>query len=382
MSYQATARHTHLLTLQEHWFNVDIALQREVGSPGEKPAAFVSAASLRKPWSAFQRLHYLLLADEFGCDAAVKERLPSLPAGPAKLTSGAVSGISSSSNDSGNTTTTTSSSGGGGVGTSSSSSAEIAQGLDAYLKALMAIPAVVRSQVFSGFLEEHTRSRRRRHRSHTGEAHEDDRNNDGGGGDGSNLGSGGDGEEAGRKGPETAIDFLLQPFEYGQAYVPRRAEHAESIDVLRGESVVWKFEVMDHLDIDFSVTFRPHPVTSPRLPPKDDEDDNDEDGQSAVTEAGSPGPRSSAAPTSEDGGSGCSAETGGGRSRWWSRSGNVGEESAPGGVPADVTNGGTGGGGETTPKDKTVQTVHLPTRYSTGGGDPVQGSFSCPAAGT
>ncbi|CAN0321634.1 unnamed protein product, partial [Hapterophycus canaliculatus] len=121
-----------------------------------------------------------------------------------------------------------------------SSSADLAQGLDAYLKGLMVIPAVVRSQVFSGFLEEHS-SGSRRH-GHAG--------------------------EAGEEGPETAIDFLLQPFEYGQAYVPRRAEHTESIDVLRGESVVWKFEVMDHLDIDFSVTFRPRPVTSPGLPPE------------------------------------------------------------------------------------------------------------------
>ncbi|CAM9915648.1 unnamed protein product, partial [Scytosiphon promiscuus] len=399
---------------EEHWFNVDIAFQHDAGasgSPREEPAALVPAASLRKPWSAFQRLHYLLLADEFGCDQAVKEKLPSLPAGPAKVTSGAVSGISGSSNDSGDTTTTASSSGGGGGASinssSSSSSAELAQGLDAYLKALMAIPAVVRSQVFSGFLEEHgsSSSSRSRRRRHAGEAETDGQSDDGDGGSGgggSNVdsadgaGAGGK-EEAARKGPETAIDFLLQPFEYGQAYVPRRAEHAESIDVLRGESVVWKFEVMDHLDIDFSVTFRPRPVTSPRLPlePDENDEDNDSDNDDAADAAAadadtqsppaappSPGPRdvSGGASTIEDGGS-CSAEAGGLRSRWWSRGGNAREEVAPG-VSADGTNGVTAGDGESTPKDKALQTVHLPTRYSTGGGDPVQGSFSCPAAGT
>ncbi|CBN75833.1 conserved unknown protein [Ectocarpus siliculosus] len=288
---------------EEHWFNIDITLEPdgEGLAAGEDPPPPVHAASLRKPWSEFQRLHYLLLADEFGCD-----------------------------------------------------------------------------EVFSGFLEEHSR---RRHRGANKEDEEKES-----GGDGS-AGACSTGEEA-RKSPETAIDFLLQPFEYGRAYVPRRAEHTESIDVLRGESVVWKFEVLDHLDIDFSVTFRPHPLaSSSRRPLEADEDggrpstaEEQEEEDRGVLDAGvglasSPGPRgvgNGGVAASSANGDSSGTEAGRKRSRWWGRSGGC--EGAAG--DAD---GGTGGGAVSAPKG---ETVHLPTRYSTGGGDPVQGSFSCPAAGT
>ena len=382
---------------QEHWFNIDITLERDRGEGvGERPPAVVRAASLRKPWSEFLRLHYLLLTDEFGCDEAVKEMLPALPAGPPRPTSGGVAGVSSSS----------SSSSGGGGGTNSnessynssirvdgsnpSTSTEIAQGLDAYLKALLAIPAVVQSQVFSGFLEK-SRGQRRADRE---QEEEEERRRAGSaatgwrdGCSGWDGGGGGGGEP--RKSPETAIDFLLQPFEYSKVYLPRRAQHTESIDVLRGESVVWKFEVMDHLDIDFSVTFRPQsavaaasPFSLPDAASDAVEGDGDESqfpaeaDSGAAPDARSPGPRDvggGAAAAAENDRRGSEAE--GKLSRWWGRGGGAGCRNS-------IEAAGEGAGaGDRGAKEK-EQTVHLPTRYSTGGGDPVQGSFSCPAAGT
>lgn len=362
---------------KEHWFNIDITLEPdgEGLAAGEGPPPPVHAASLRKPWSEFQRLHYLLLADEFGCDEAVKEKLPALPARPTTAVArGGVAGVSSCGSGGGGSGSTDDSF---GSSVNSSSSAELAQGLDAYLKALLAVPAVIQSQVFSGFLEEH--SVRRRHRGTNNKDEEKES-----GGDGS-AGVCSAGEEA-RKSPETAIDFLLQPFEYGRAYVPRRAEHTESIDVLRGESVVWKFEVLDHLDIDFSVTFRPHPLAaSSHRPAEADEDGGrpptaEQEEDRGVLDDGvglpsSPGPRGAGnggVATSSANGDRGSTEAGRKRSRWWGRSGGC--EGAAG--DAD---GGTGEGPVSATKG---ETVHLPTRYSTGGGDPVQGSFSCPAAGT
>ncbi|CAM9300730.1 unnamed protein product, partial [Ectocarpus sp. 4 AP-2014] len=371
--FYSTATDLYDESAEEHWFNIDITLEPggEGLAAGEHPPPPVHAASLRKPWSEFQRLHYLLLADEFGCDEAVKEKLPALPARPpTPVARGGVAGISSCGSGGGGSGSTDGSFGSSSV--NSSNSAELAQGLDAYLKALLTVPAVIQSQVFSGFLEEH-----RAHKE--GEEKES-------GGDGS-AGACSTSEEA-RKSPETAIDFLLQPFEYGRAYVPRRAEHTESIDVLRGESVVWKFEVLDHLDIDFSVTFRPHPLAaSSRRPLEADEDggrpptaEEQQEEDRGVLDAGvglasSPGPRGvgdgGVAASSANGDSG-STEAGRKRSGWWGRSGGCG------GAAGDA-DGGTGGGGVSAPKG---ETVHLPTRYSTGGGDPVQGSFSCPAAGT
>eukprot|EP00903_Cladosiphon_okamuranus_P007092 g6891.t2 len=391
---------------EEHWFNIDITLERDGGQGmGDRPPAVVRAASLRKPWSEFLRLHYLLLTDEFGCDEAVKEQLPALPAGPPRPTSDGVAGVSSSSGGGGG--------GGGGGGTSSnesscngsidanssSSSAEIARRLDAYLKALLAIPAVVQSQVFSGFLEKKSSGQRRADR---GEEQEEERRRAGsaaGRRDGCSGWDGGGGGGAGggqpHKSPETAIDFLLQPFEYSKVYLPRRAQHTESIDVLRGESVVWKFEVMDHLDIDFSVTFRPQPVGagSPFSPPDGAGDGDQFPGEAggaavAVAPDASPGPRGAGGETSAAANNGRRSSEGEGKlSRWWGRGdGGAGCKSASfkssveAGAASDVATG--GGGGEGVAKEDKEQTVHLPTRYSTGGGDPVQGSFSCPAAGT
>lgn len=397
---------TNLTTLwssQEQWFNIDITLERET-SGGERPPAVSPAASLRKPWSEFQRLHYLLLTDEFGCDEAVKEQLPALPTGPPKATSGDIVGISSSGSGGGGTGSNDSSYNSSiSVNSASASGTEIAQGLDAYLKALLAVPAVVQSQVFSGFLEEGSRDRRRRASADT-EGEEEQRRRVGSsstssracGSSGWSCGRGGDGVP---KSPETAIDFLLQPFEYGKVYLPRRAEHTDSIDVLRGESVVWKFEVMDHLDIDFSVTFRPHPVAV--WQPSEAADDDDDKAPSAVETSSttvdpnlqggrlsSPGPSGvggGASTTTAANGDGCgsSGAEGARSSRWWSRSGGAGCKGAVGTTPGSGEDARCGheeaGGGDKALKD---QIVHLPTRYSTGGGDPVQGSFSCPAAGT
>lgn len=325
------------------------------------------------------RLHYLLLTDEFGCDEAVKEKLPPLPPGPANPTSGGggVAGVSSSGGTGSNESSYNSSI---SINSSSNNSVEIAQGLDAYLKALLAIPAVVQSQVFSGFLE---KSRRQRRADREEEEEEEERRRGGSAAgwprDSCSGWDGGGGEA--RKSPETAIDFLLQPFEYSKVYLPRRAEHTESIDVLRGESVVWKFEVMDHLDIDFSVTFRPQPVVaaSPFSPPEaGDGGEFAVDAGGAVRPEASPGPRGigGEAATAAANNNSRSSEAEGKLSRWWGRGGGgAGCKSAVGAASGEAR-GEEGGAKEQT------RIVHLPTRYATGGGDPVQGSFSCPAAGT
>lgn len=379
------------MSSQEHWFNIDITLERDRGEgAGERPPpAVVRAASLRKPWSEFLRLHYLLLTDEFGCDEAVKEKLPAPPPGPPRPTSGGVAGVSSSSGGGGGTSSNESSYNSSislniisGSGSGSISTAEIAEGLDAYLKALLAIPAVVQSQVFSGFLE---KSRGQRRADREEEEEEEERRCVGSavGWRGSYPGWGCGGEARNRKSPETAIDFLLQPFEYSKVYLPRRAEHTESIDVLRGESVVWKFEVMDHLDIDFSVTFRPQPMVASSFSPPEAGDGGQSaaEARGAVHPEASPGPRGigGGVPTTANSDSRRSGEAEGKVSRWWGRSGGAGCKRAVGcksavGAAGDEARGGEGGPVE--------QTVHLPTRYSTGGEDPVQGSFSCPAAGT
>ena len=360
--------------MQEPWFNIDITLEC-----GEGPRAAVSGSSLRKPWSEFQRLHYLLLTDEFGCNEAVKEKLPALPAGPAGTTGGGDGGGGS---------------GGGG------DSADIARALDAYLKALLAVPAVVQSQVFSGFMEEHSR------RHSDKECEEGEEKKGGGGGGGGSGGSSGYGGEGAPRSPETAVDFLLQPFESRKVYVPRRAEHTERIDVLHGESVVWKFEVMDSLDVDFSVLFKPHPL--PILSP-------DQGAAAAAAAAAaavaadasagtegrlsSPGPRGEEGDTlpvnrASDGGNtdagraSAAGERPPRRSGWWGRGsgdGEGGDGGSHGDTQASAEGGGRGterdggGRGQGPPKDRAV---HLPTRYSTVGGDLVQGSFTCPADGT
>lgn len=339
---------------QEPWFNIRITLERGDVDAKSKGEPAIPATSLRKPWSEFQRLHYLLLTDEFGCNEEVKAQLPPLPPGPTLPTSS------------------------GGRGDDGRCNAEVADGLDAYLKALLGVPAVVQSQVFSGFLEHG-----RRH------------------GEGEGLGGWGGGcrsrAESGRsnngknstddevpKAPETAVDFLLQPFDYREAYVPRRSVHTECIDVLRGESVVWKFEVLDHLDINFSVVFRPHPVSlSPGVL---------NDGNTCHFT-----PPSIAVPKGDASSEATSSRKPNGRTRrsgWWSGgSGNATVTSRDNGESKQKTesdaksgkcaeNGGGGSGGARTVNKEKNQTVHLPTRYSTGEGDLVQGSFTCPADGT
>lgn len=194
-----------------------------------------------------------------------------------------------------------------------------------------------------------------------------------------------------RRSPETAIDFLLQPFDYGKAYVPRRADHAQRIDVIRGESVVWKFEVMDHMDIDFSVVFRPHPVAVPSTPGESERTSADQGATWAEfdSEMSSPGPKDAgrrASPVASEGSNlNAGTSTNGGtrrrrRSGWWSMGasgGNGDSERGEAGVGVGVCK--EPGGKDETSSD---QTVHLPTRYYSGEGDVVQGSFTCPADGT
>ena len=373
----------HDRRLQEPWFNIGITLQC-----GESPQA-VSGSSLRKPWSEFQRLHYLLLTDEFGCNEDVKEKLPALPPGPAEAIPGGIGGVSGGGGD------VDVGGYGGGVGSGGGSgggdSVDIARALDVYLKALLAVPAVVQSQVFSGFMEEHSRC----HADMVGEEEE----KKGGGGCGS--GNNGYGGEGGPKNPETAIDFLLQPFECRKVYVPRRAEHTERIDVLHGESVVWKFEVMDSLDVDFSVMFRPHPL--PVLSPHTGGDDHEAAVAASAAAAAedlpagaeaclsSPGPRGDEGDEPPVDGvndvgnanaGGASAAEGRPR-RWWGIGSGVGDGGSGESRSDPKTGAGAREGGERErqgpPKDRAV---HLPTRYSTVGGDLVQGSFTCPADGT
>lgn len=344
---------------QEPWFNIRITLERSDGDAKSRGEPAIPAASLRKPWSEFQRLHYLLLTDEFGCNEEVKAQLPPLPPGP---------------------TLPTSSRGRGDGHGSGRSNCNVADGLDAYLKALLGVPAVVQSQVFSGFLE-HSRHVEGeglggwgggcRSRAESGKSN-NDKNSTGGGAP---------------KAPETAVDFLLQPFDYREAYVPRRSVHTECIDVLRGESVVWKFEVLDHLDINFSVVFRPHPVA---LPPGVVDDGNTShftlsndavpkrDASSEATSSAKPNERTRRSGWWGGGGSGSATVT----SRENGESKEKADSGAKSGKRAEEGGGGGSEGAQKVNKEEKDQTVHLPTRYSTGGGDLVQGSFTCPSDGT
>lgn len=273
-----------------------------------------------------------------------------------------------------------------GDGILSVPNADSARDLDAYLNSLLTIPAVVQSQVFSGFLDEHCRRGANMLEDKTAGGTDVER------GDVpvADAGGGSYGGEGAPRDPETAIDFLVQPFDYTNTYVPRRGAHTESIDVLRGESVVWKFEVLDSLDIDFSVVFRPHPVAVPSHNPGDDGDESSVMGEVPTTDdnmTSSPGPKDSSGADSpppgfheareEDSASGSRRWSAGGG--WWSGSGKrcVQGMEADGNIVREFSGG--GGHENETSKEKTV---HLPTRYSTGEGDPVQGSFTCPAAGT
>lgn len=356
---------------QEPWYSIEISLEGERGGGSGSAAHPPPRALLRKPWSEFQRLHYLLFTDEFGCDEAIKDQLPSLPTGPT-----AYPNISSGNGED---------DGEPELGKKIARN-DVAGDLTIYLNALLAIPAVVQSQVFSGFLGD------RRRRSAPSRADGDDSCAEWGDG---RDGRGGEGPQE----PETAIDFLLQPFDYTSVYVPRRGSHSEQIDVLRGESVVWKFEVLDHLDINFSVVFRPHPVVVPSHRP-DSGDDLAVDGgaadyqvTSSVGRPVSPGPKGTKSADSPAASPDTvNAEVDGGtnsrrrrKSGWWGMVSVSQRASGKNDMIVD-RNGATeglrynhSGDDETSSQEKTV---HLPTRYSTGGGDPVQGSFTCPADGT
>ncbi|KAG5192945.1 hypothetical protein JKP88DRAFT_260832, partial [Tribonema minus] len=190
---------------QEPWFEVIIHLAaspdpQQPGTPPPPPPP-AKHACLRKAWSDFQRLHYLLLTDEFGCDDAVKALLPPLPTlapGDADATAAA---------------------------------------LNSYMQRLLAVPAVLASAKFSGFLG--------------GDGGSPPEGGSAGGGEGEG------GEAGGRGEPQTAIGFLLQPFAPHCVYVPRRQEYSRELVILKGESVAWRFDVDCGLDIDFTVEFTP-----------------------------------------------------------------------------------------------------------------------------
>jgi PX domain len=166
---------------------------------------------LRKAWSEFSRLHYLLLTDTFGCDEAVKAAMPPLPQLQAQHVQAA------------------------------------AQGLTAYFEQLLDIPAVAHSPMFTGFLG--------------GELRSSSSSSDAAGlstaagattaaagptaAAAAASGSGGaaagptaaaaaaSGSGGAAAAPLTAIGFLLQPFEPHSVYVPRRSEYTRELSVLK-----------------------------------------------------------------------------------------------------------------------------------------------------
>lgn len=190
---------------QEPWFQVEVRSLQTDGSE--------SRTRLRKAWSEFQRFHYLLLTDEFGCDTEVKAQLPALldpPPNDNKLT---------------------------------------ATALTEYFNKLVRVPAVNQSPMLASFLDE---------KSFQGRLP-----------DAENLVNRGSEVAPTHR---SAIGFLLQPFTPHCVYVPRRGEHTRELIVLHGESVVWRFEVEGYLDIDFSVEFEPrvlekHTVLNPDVRP-------------------------------------------------------------------------------------------------------------------
>ncbi|CAM9741485.1 unnamed protein product, partial [Choristocarpus tenellus] len=285
--------------IQEPWFSIELILE----SGGDKAA---SRTTLRKPWSEFQRLHYLLLTDEFGCNDSVKAQLPDLPSPPS------------------------------GDDILSLSFLDVSQSLNIYFNGLLAVPAVLQSQVFSGFLDEQCRWRKSKvDESEHGSAGLQDAD-----------------DVALDPNPKTAIDFLLQPFDYSKAYVPRRESHRVCIDVLRGESVVWKFIVEDHMDLEFSVAFQPHPVGPPPLATWPLSFEGDTAGASVQEN------KSNNDVLVQDPGM---------------EQGAVVEECEMVGIEVK----------EKVDKDQGRQTVHHPTRYLTGAGEqPARGSFTCPMDGT
>jgi PX domain len=141
---------------------------------------------LRKAWSEFSRLHYLLLTDTFGCDEAVKVAMPPLPQLQAQHVQAA------------------------------------AQGLTAYFAQLLDIPAVAQSPMFTGFLGGEVRS----------STDADGLSTAGAATAAATTAAGG----AAAAAPLTAIGFLLQPFEPHSVYVPRRSEYTRELSVLKVRS--------------------------------------------------------------------------------------------------------------------------------------------------
>lgn len=344
-------------------------------------------------------MHYLLLTDEFGCNTSVKDQLPTLPAiQELSVGSGDREGNGVGGGDDGDAKA-------GGL---KSNKDEVAEKLDAYLNTLLSIPAVVRSQVFGGFLDDGSRREAGAENdveNDTAKGQTSESDGGKGGAEAKGDADGASGEELPRE-PETAIDFLVQPFDYTSAYVPRRASHTERIDVLRGESVVWKFEVLDHLDIDFSVVFRPHPVAvfahageADGLPPEETlsiprivgvggGNDDGELPDGGATDAASAKDNAGGTESQGKGKNGSPGDKGkrpraDGGGSWWSGGSSAGvKERTDDDVQVLGGKAGAAAGATAGDDQGEESTVHLPTRYSTSGEDPVQGSFTCASDGT
>jgi hypothetical protein len=101
-----------------------------------------------------------------------------------------------------------------------------AQALCAYMNSLLAAPQILSSSLLSGFLDEK-----------------------------SARAEGGDALPPSGGTAVTAIDFILQPFDEHQVFIPRRSEYSVEMAVLRGETVAWRFTVAADFDVEFSVEF-------------------------------------------------------------------------------------------------------------------------------
>jgi PX domain len=177
-----------VLPLQEPWFDVHITAA-QIG--GEQ-----CTTRLRKAWSEFSRLHYLLLTDTFGCDEAVKAAMPPLPQLQAQHVQA------------------------------------VAQGLTAYFAQLLDIPAVAHSPMFTGFLGSELRSSSSSSDA-AGLSTAAGATTAAAGPTAAAAAASGNGSGGIAAAPLTAIGFLLQPFEPHSVYVPRRSEYTRELSVLK-----------------------------------------------------------------------------------------------------------------------------------------------------
>ena len=80
--------------------------------------------------------------------------------------------------------------------------------------------------------------------------------------------------------PLTALDFLLQPFENQQIYIPRYQQYYVDVRLEKGETLVWRYQLGCGQDVDFFAIFcasmfrsiKPHTIASTNSVDDDDED--------------------------------------------------------------------------------------------------------------